>query len=162
MQLGGFQHKHERVFLLSLTHGAENHSIAAAIATLKFYQENSVIEKLYSQGERLTRGINKVVKELNLENYFGVIGRLCCMVYYTKDQNYNDSQPFRTLFLQETMKRGLLMPSLVVSYLHSNQDIDYTVEKTYEALEIYKKALNEGVEKYLVGRPVKPTFRKFG
>ncbi len=27
-------------------------------------------------------------------------------------------------------------------------------------LEIYRKALNDGVEKYLVGRPVKPVMRK--
>jgi glutamate-1-semialdehyde 2,1-aminomutase len=28
-------------------------------------------------------------------------------------------------------------------------------------LQVYKKALEDGVEKYLVGRPVKPVFRKF-
>jgi glutamate-1-semialdehyde 2,1-aminomutase len=162
MQLGGYQHKHERVFLLSLTHGAENHSIAAALATLKFYKENDVIAKLYKQGERLTQGINRVVSDLDLGNNFGVIGQPCCMVYFTKDQEFNDSQPFRTLFLQETMKRGLLMPSLVVSYSHSDKDVDVTVEKIYDALGVYKKALNEGIEKYLIGRSVKPTFRKFG
>lgn len=30
-----------------------------------------------------------------------------------------------------------------------------------EALGVYKKALNEGIEKYLVGRPVKPVLRQF-
>jgi glutamate-1-semialdehyde 2,1-aminomutase len=28
-------------------------------------------------------------------------------------------------------------------------------------LRIYRKALEDGIEKYIVGRPVKPVFRKF-
>ena len=59
------------------------------------------------------------------------------------------------------MKRGILMPSSVISYAHSDRDIEETGEKVFEALQVYKKALNEGIEKYLIGRPVKPTFRKY-
>ena len=76
-------------------------------------------------------------------------------------QNLNPSQPFRTLFIQETIKRGLLVPSLVVSFSHTDQDIDQTVESISEALKIYQQALNEGIEKYLIGRPVKPAIRRF-
>ena len=36
-----------------------------------------------------------------------------------------------------------------------------TIEGVGEVLQVYKKALEDGVEKYLVGRPVKPVFRKF-
>ena len=39
MELGGSRHKRERVFLLSTTHGAESHELAAAIATMDFYQQ---------------------------------------------------------------------------------------------------------------------------
>jgi len=53
------------------------------------------------------------------------------------------------------------MPSLVVSFSHSDADIDRTIEATSESLHVYKKALAEGVEKYLVGRSVKPVFREF-
>jgi glutamate-1-semialdehyde 2,1-aminomutase len=53
------------------------------------------------------------------------------------------------------------MPSLVVSFSHTDNDIDRTVEGIGEALWTYRKALNEGIEKYLVGRPVKPVFRRF-
>jgi glutamate-1-semialdehyde 2,1-aminomutase len=55
----------------------------------------------------------------------------------------------------------MIMPSLVVSYSHTDDDIDRSLEAIAEALVIYRKALNEGVEKYLVGRPVKPAIRKF-
>jgi glutamate-1-semialdehyde 2,1-aminomutase len=34
MRLGGSDHDRERVFLLSTTHGAQTHELAAAIATM--------------------------------------------------------------------------------------------------------------------------------
>jgi glutamate-1-semialdehyde 2,1-aminomutase len=88
-----------------------------------------------------------------------VAGKPCCLVYGTRDQEKKPSQPFRTLFLQETIKRGLLMPSLIVSYSHQDEDIDRTVEAIHEALAVYRKALDEGIEKYLQGRSVKPVYR---
>ena len=161
MELGGFHHDKKRVFLLSTTYGAESHSLAAAMETMRIYEQDNVVDYLYRQGERLTEGINRAVKENCLKGHFGVLGRPCNLVYFTRDQDKQPSQPFRTLFLQETIKRGLLMPSLVVSYSHTDDDIDRTIEAIGEALQIYRKALDEGVEKYLIGRPVKPAIRKF-
>src|SRR5512133_1882344 len=63
MELGGLYHNKERVFLLSTTFGAETHSLAAALATMKIYECEPVIEHLYRQGERLTQGINQSVQE---------------------------------------------------------------------------------------------------
>jgi glutamate-1-semialdehyde 2,1-aminomutase len=54
----------------------------------------------------------------------------------------------------------VLASSLVVSYAHSERDIDRTSEAMHEAMVIYRKALDEGIDKYLVGRPVKPAVRK--
>jgi glutamate-1-semialdehyde 2,1-aminomutase len=161
MERGGLSHSKERVFLLSTTHGAETHSLAAAIETMRIYEREYVIEYLYRQGERLRTGINQAIKSHELEGYFAVLGKAPNLVYATRDENKNPSQPFRTLFLQETIKRGLLMPSLVLSFSHSDQDIDRTVAATDEALGVYKKALQDGVDKYLVGRPVKPVYRRF-
>ena len=53
-----------------------------------------------------------------------LVGRPCCLIYATLDQEGHASQAFRTLFLQETIRRGMLMPSLVVSYTHDDADID--------------------------------------
>ena len=55
----------------------------------------------------------------------------------------------------------MIAPSFVVSYSHADADIDRTGEVVHEALYLYRKALDEGVEKYLEGRPVKPVNRKF-
>lgn len=161
MKLGGHQHDKEKVFLISTTHGAETASLAASMKTMEIYEKENVTEFLHKQGDKLRAGINEVIEELKLEGYFEVIGRSCCMVYATRDQDMKPSQPFRTLFFQETMKRGLLMPSLIVSYSHSDEDIKKTIEATAESLYVYKKALEEGVEKYLVGRSVKPAIRKY-
>jgi glutamate-1-semialdehyde 2,1-aminomutase len=161
MELGGLRHDRERVFLLSTTHGAENHSLAAAIQTMQIYRRENVIEFFYQQGERLRTGINRAIESLGLGDYFQLMGRPSNLVYATRDQSKQPSQAFRALFLQEMIQRGVLAPSLVVSFSHTDADIDRTVEAVGESLEVYRKALEDGVENFLVGRPVKPVFRKF-
>ena len=161
MERGGLHHDKERVFLLSTTQGAENHALAATLATIGVYRKENVVERLWANGDRLRQGIGRIVGELKLHDHFQVIGKPCNLVYATRDQDQNPSQPFRTLFLQETIRHGLLMPSLVVSYSHGAKEIDRTIQGVGEALLVYRKALDEGVEKYLVGRPVKPVFRQF-
>jgi len=156
---GGYEHDKERVFLLSTTHGAETGALAAGIATMNVYRDQQVVEILYKQGKRLADGINRAISEHQLEGYFGLLGKPCNLVYSTKDENKKDSQPFRTLFLQETIKRGLILPSLVISFAHTDADIDRSVEAIAEALLVYKKALSDGIEKYLIGRPIKPAIR---
>jgi glutamate-1-semialdehyde 2,1-aminomutase len=161
MNLGGIYHDRERVFLLSTTHGAETHALAAAIATMKIYKQEGVIEFLYQQGEKLMQGIDRAIAHYQLQDYFQVLGKPCNLVYATHDENKKPSQAYRTLFLQETIKRGFIMPSLVVSYSHTDEVIERSIDAIADALSIYKQALENGIERYLIGRPVKPVFRKF-
>ncbi|HMS83351.1 MAG TPA: glutamate-1-semialdehyde 2,1-aminomutase [Nitrospira sp.] len=161
MRLGGLDHEHERVFLLSLTHGAEAHCLAAAKEVIRIYKREPVVETMWRAGERLERGVQKSIGEYHLQEHFKVLGKPCCQVYVTLDSERNPSQAFRTLFLQETIKRGILAPSFVVSSSHTDDDIDRTIEVIHEALQVYRKALDEGCDKYLVGRPVKPVFRRY-
>lgn len=161
MELGGLFHGKDRVFLLSTTHGAENHSLAAALKTIEIYREKEVVSFLWQQGQKLAEGINKIARQIGVDDFFQVIGKPCNLVYVTRDQEKNPSQVFRALFLQETIKRGLLMPSLVVSFSHRDEDITRTIEAVGESLEVYARALRDGADKYLVGRPVKPVFRTY-
>ena len=161
MELGGLYHNREKVFLLSTTYGAEAHALAAALATMKIYETEPVIEHLYRQGERLARGVNQSVQEHHLEGYFGLLGRPCALLYFTRDLEKQPSQPMRTLFLQEIIKHGIIAPSLMTSYSHTDEDIDRTVHAINEALYVYRKALDEGYEKYLAGQPIKPAVRKY-
>jgi glutamate-1-semialdehyde 2,1-aminomutase len=161
MELGGLRQTRERVFLLSTTHGAETHALAAASEILNVYRRCNVIEYLYRQGERLRAGIAQVISRHGIQAHFGVQGRDCNLIYFTKDATGNRSQPFRTLFLQEMIRSGVIAPSFVVSFSHANEDIDRTIDACDKALGVYAKALQDGVEKYLVGRAVKPVDRKF-
>lgn len=161
MELGGIYHDKQRVFLLSTTHGAENHALAAAMETMRIYEEEQVIPYLYQQGVRLARGVTQAVEENQLGGYVAVVGNPTNLIYETRDGNRKPSQSFRTLFLQETIRRGVIAPSLAVSFSHTDEDIDRTVNVIAEALFVYRKALDEGVDKYLVGRSVKPVYRPY-
>jgi glutamate-1-semialdehyde 2,1-aminomutase len=161
MERGGLGHSHERIFLLSYTNAAETPSLAAAIATMSFFAENPVIATLERQGRRLATGIEEVTRARGVAEHVTVFGRGCALYYGIKDQAGNPSQPFRTLFLQETVRRGLLAPSLFDNFSHTDPLIDRTVEIIDESLVVYARALEDGWEKHLSGRPVAPVMRKF-
>jgi glutamate-1-semialdehyde 2,1-aminomutase len=161
MRLGGLDHDQPRVFLLSTTHGAETHALAASLETIRIYRERNVVEFLWKQGDRLRALVNQSIVENRLEGFFELIGRPCNLVFATRDQEGNRSQTFRTLFMHEMIRGGVIAPSFVVSYSHSDEDIERTAEAVHEAHAVYRKALDEGVEKYLEGRPVKPVHRRY-
>lgn len=162
MRLGGLDHTDRpRVFLLSTTHGAETHALAAATATMQIYAREPVVEHLYQRGSRLATDIKQVIGRHDLDDFIRIAGRPCCLLYTTLDRDRKPSQAFRSLLLQETIRRGIIMPSLVVSYSHTDADIDKTVEAVDGALAAYKQALDSSVDRFLVGRPSQPVMRQF-
>lgn len=161
MARGGLNHAHERVFLLSTTHGAETHSLAAGIATMRVFQSEPVVETLHSRGERLRTGVEDVARRRGLQNHLQVLGRSSNLVFATKGLDGAPSQAFRALFMQELIRNGVLAPSFVVSFSHSEDDIDRTIDAIDAAAEVYARALDDGVESFLVGHPLKPVFRPF-
>lgn len=160
MRLGTLGESDPGVFLLSLTHGAESHALAAAIATAAVYDEEDVISRLHQAGAELRAGIEGLAVEKGIEPYFGVSGRNSNLVYWSRDADGNPSQAFRTLFLQETIERGLLAPSFVTSLGHGQAEIAQTIEIVGAALDVYAKALVDGIGTHLRGRPVRPVFPK--
>lgn len=161
MELGGLRTDRRRAFLLSTTHGGETHALAACIATVREYQRRDVVGDLWRAGRRLEAGVNQVTAALGIGKHFYLTNQPCALIYVTKDADGNRSQPFRTLFLQEMVKRGIVCPNLIVSAAHADADVDRTVDAIAESLKLYKAALENGAEKYLEGRPVKPVARAF-
>jgi glutamate-1-semialdehyde 2,1-aminomutase len=159
MELGGLHHDRDRVFLLSTTHGAEHAGLAAGLATMAAYREEPVVATMLTQGERLRAGVQRVIDAHGIGHAFSVFGKSSCLYYGTRDGAGEPSQSFRTLFLQETIARGLLAPSFVISYAHHDEDLDRTVEIVDQALAVYANALEGGVERFLHGRPVQPVYR---
>jgi glutamate-1-semialdehyde 2,1-aminomutase len=161
MERGGLRQHGERVFLLSTTHGAESLGLAAAGAVMRTYREEPIIATLWRQGERLAAGVRHLTQELGIERYFEVVGRPCNLIYTTRDPDERPSQGFRTLFLGELIQRGVLAPSFAIGAAHTDRDVDSTLDRIGESLLVYKRALEDGLGRYLPGRPVKPALRAY-
>ncbi|MEM0964189.1 MAG: glutamate-1-semialdehyde 2,1-aminomutase [Bacteroidota bacterium] len=161
MQLGGLDAPGDRVFLLSATHGAEAQGLAAAIATMDIARDEGVASRLMRQGARLRQGVAEAVRQAGADGFVGTAGRDCNLVFATRDPDGNASQPFRTLFLQELTRRGVLAPSFVITTAHTDDIVDETVDAVAGALAVYVQALDAGtVDGFLLGRPVQPVFRQ--
>lgn len=151
----------ERTFLISTTHGAEMPGMGAFIETVNVYKSKNVIDHLWKFGEQLFNGINAISKQVGTRDYFYMEGGYVSMNYITKDQDGTLSLAFRTLFSQEMIKNGVLIPWIAPSLAHGEIELAQTLMAVEKSLLVYKKALAEGVEKYLVGPAIKPVFRQF-
>ncbi|AIA01658.1 glutamate-1-semialdehyde 2,1-aminomutase [Streptomyces noursei] len=161
MERGGLRHSHDRVFLLSTTHGAETHSLAAAMAVQSTYAEEGITDRLHALGERLAAGVRDVAAGAGVGDHVVVRGRASNLVFATLDENRQPSQQYRTLFLRQLLAGGVLAPSFVVSSALDDADIDRTVDVVAQACAVYRKALDAAdPTPWLAGRPVKPAFRR--
>jgi len=162
MSLGNIKNLgQERVFLTSTTHGAEMSSLGAFIKTMEILQRDFVIAHFWDYGKKLKIGINQIAVDLGLSSNFYVEGYDCSLNYVTKDNHGNVSLDFRTLFAQEMINNNVIMPYIALSQSHGDLELEITLNAVRESLKVYKKALENGLEKYLQGPSIKPVFRKF-
>jgi glutamate-1-semialdehyde 2,1-aminomutase len=162
MEHGGLRTDQERVFLLSTTHGAETHSLAAAIAVMDTYAEEAIAERLHALGDRLAAGVREAAAGMGVGNHVLVRGRASNLVFATLGTDGRPSQDYRTLFLRQLLTGGVIGPSFVVSAALTDDDIDRTVEVVSQACAVYRKALDAGdPTPWMGGRPVKPVFRRY-
>ncbi len=162
MQIGGIENEGaERVFLTSTTHGAEMSALGAFIKTMEILKRENVIDHFWRYGDLLMKGINALARELGIEEHFYCEGFPCSPNYIAKDAKGKVSLAFRTLFSQEMVRQGILMPYIALSLAHKDSDLQQTLEGAKKALTTYKMALDEGIEKYLQSPVIKPVFRKF-
>jgi glutamate-1-semialdehyde 2,1-aminomutase len=161
MELGSIEFEgRERVFLLSTTHGAEMCGLGAFVATVKFMQQHNVVEHLWDYGTKLIALMQRKAEEHGIGQNFKVGGIACSPYYLTLDSTGANSLGLRTLFSQEMIRNGVLMPWIALSYRHDEAELAITERALDATFEIYRKALNDGFEKYLVGPAIKPVFRK--
>jgi glutamate-1-semialdehyde aminotransferase len=163
MELGGIRNTgKEKLFLVSTTHGGETCSIAAALATLDEFQKHDVIGHNQTLGQKFIDGSKEIFRSHGLSdsiknlqfNWHASLG------YF--DQTGNNSFGLRTLFHQEMISRGVLFQGIFCPhYSHTEEDLNHILSAMNDSCVIYKKGLEEGFEKFLVGDPIKPVFRKF-
>ncbi|MBS1488883.1 MAG: glutamate-1-semialdehyde 2,1-aminomutase [Bacteroidetes bacterium] len=151
----------ERVFLTSTTHGAEMSALGAFIKTIEILKRDRVVAHFWSYGSKLMEGMNGIANSLGMQEYFYTEGFPCSPAYMTKDPSGAVSLSFRTLFAQEMAANGVLMPYLAISAAHGEQELKHTLDAVEASLQVYKKALAEGIEAYLKSPIIKPVFRQF-
>ena len=161
MEVGGSDHDREKVFLLSLTHGGETHALAAAIATVNEFRTRDVIAHIWQVGGRLQEGFNALSHELGLGDLVTMSGYPCSPIITCRDRDGKASPGLRTLFLQEMIEGGVLIPYVVPSFSHTELELEATLNAARKALVVYVEALDKGLDGLLEGPSVKPVFRKY-
>jgi glutamate-1-semialdehyde 2,1-aminomutase len=161
MELGGLRTDARRVFLLSTTNGPESAGLAAYLAVVEAYRRHDVVGRMEEQGRKLAAAVGEVIAEAGLQEYVEVAGRPSCQVFLTRGPDRQPSQEYRTLFLQELLRHGVLGQSFVISAAHTDEDLALTVDAVKESLAPYALALEAGTTAGLLhGRPVAPALRE--
>ncbi len=144
------------------TFGGEALSLAAAMATIDEIKNNNVPSHLSSQGEKLREGYNNIA--MNLGMAYTKCSGYNCRTIVTFDVSAGNPLEMKSLVQQEMIKRGVLWGGFHnMCFMHSDDDIEYTLKAYKDVLPILKKAIEEkNVLKYLNGDPVEPVFRKTG
>lgn len=161
MEQGALIPGKERVFLISTTHGAEMSGLGAFVETTKVYEELGVTEHLWKMGTMLYNGFEEIAKELHLKNQFRMEGAYCSPNFAFLDKDGRNSLEYRTVFAQEMIKHGIMMPCISVCYEHKEEEIIKTLEAGRKAMKVVADAMNGKVEDFLEGPVIKPVFRKY-
>lgn len=162
MELGGIDHDGERVFLLSTTHGGETHAIAAAIKTIKTIQEQNLIEHFWQVGKNIKYGIKQAAQQTGLASRVSIAGFDCKPALALLDDNGQACMKLRTLFLQETIKQGIMIPYIVPCLAHTDEVISQAMIGISNAFEVVSQGIKkDNIDQLINGPIVKPVFRKF-
>ena len=85
---------------------------------ISFLKEKNVIQKNWNTGNELFKTVNQISKSLNIEKNFKLKGIVCSPYYETRNLSGELDPALRTLFMQEMIKNGVLMPWISICYRH--------------------------------------------
>jgi glutamate-1-semialdehyde 2,1-aminomutase len=162
MELGGIRAKgREKVFLISTTHGAETHAMAAAIATIHEFEQHNVIAQNHAIGRLLVRNCERAVANRKLDGFVQISPCEWMPTFTFRNAQAEPCPGMRTLAMQEMIRRGVLFQGIFTAcFSHTRDDVWQFVEAFDATLDVYAQALKRGYERLLVGQPAKPVFRK--
>ncbi|MFH1709892.1 MAG: aminotransferase class III-fold pyridoxal phosphate-dependent enzyme [bacterium] len=144
----------------STTYGGETVSIAASIATIKTMRKKDVVGHIWKQGKKLRNGLCKIIEGLKID--LKISGNPPRSGFEFQEQKGISASQIKSLFLQETIKRGVLFGGPVfITFSHKDKDIQKTLDASHNALNVVKKALDENnIAKYMEGEFIGDIFRK--
>ena len=149
----------ERTFLLSSTHGAEMCGLAAFLETARIYKEENVCRHLWKYGAQLREVLTEEAEKAGVKAYVRLVGPDIALALETLDSEGESSRGFLTLFAQEMVRHGVLMPWVAISTAHGEKELSLTRKAFRGALQTYQKALREGLCGLLEGPEIRPVFR---
>ena len=163
MERGGLEHGEERVFLLSTTNGPERSALAATIATITFYLEHEVIASLAASGRRVIDGLAEAATRHGVADLVSARSDFDCRpLLRIAGPDGVPNAAFRTLFLQELMRKGVFMPWVCPSYRLGEDELAQTAAAFDSACRVMARAHEKGsVDELLVGPPARPVFRRY-
>ncbi|KKQ18165.1 MAG: Aminotransferase class-III [Berkelbacteria bacterium GW2011_GWA1_36_9] len=144
----------------STTFGGDTLALAASTATIGELKKKKAIEHFWKLGLYWKDSFNKMAKEIGVSASVGGHGPRTHFEF--RDEDGKESLILKSLFLQETVKRGILFGGpIFISLSHKKSDIDKTLSVCETALKIIKKAMeSKNTKKYLKGEPIGEVFRK--
>ena len=162
MELGGIRKEGERkLFLISTTHGGETSSIAAGLATIAEFQKHEVVKHNHRIGDLFIKGTRELLTKHGLTDYMDQLQFNWHASLGFRDKEKQPCFGMRTLFNQEVIKRGVLFQGIFCPcFSHTEEDVQHILWAFDEAMEVYKKGLEDGYKTWLKGGVIKPVFRK--
>jgi glutamate-1-semialdehyde 2,1-aminomutase/spore coat polysaccharide biosynthesis protein SpsF len=150
----------EEIFF-SFTFGGEAASLAAALKVLSILEQTDALARIEANGRLLQEGFNSLAQEAGLTERLQCIGHPLWSLLKFRDANGADSFLERSLFQQETVKRGiLLMVTHNVTAAHDSEAIERTLETYAAVLKTLANWLSEpNPERFLEGPMIQPVFR---
>lgn len=147
----------------SFTFGGEAVSLAAVLATIDVFENNNVFSHMWVLGRKLKDGYNYLSKKYDLDRYTWCQGLPPKAAIVYKDKEGHDSLLFKSIFMQECIKRKVLFNGLhKFCLMHTNEQVEYTISVYDEAFKVLKLAYEEeNAHAFLEGTMLEPVFRKF-
>jgi glutamate-1-semialdehyde aminotransferase len=150
----------EEIFF-SGTFGGETLSLAASLATVEKMQKSSVIDHLWSYGKILSDSIEQLIFRHDLRAVIKLCGYAPWKIVQFSDHENASAFEIKTLFIQEMIKRGILINgSLNINFAHSDLEKYKILRAVEEAFFIISDCLKrEQLNRYLKSPVIKPLFK---
>jgi glutamate-1-semialdehyde 2,1-aminomutase len=119
-------------------------AMAAGYATLKILSENpGIYEELERRAEKLCRGLKETMEHFEIPVTINRVGSMMTVFFngggvYDYDSAIKSNTNLYAAYFREMLKQGIYLPpaqfeTFFLSYAHSDEDIDRTIEAAYKA-----------------------------
>lgn len=128
------------------TYNGHSSGLAASLATIETLENNNVHEHIYALGERMRNGLAEIVRRHGYPCTVAGFGSVYTLYFMEADsiENFDDllvnDAGLYVRYRTELIQRGVFeiaknLKRNHISYSHSAEDIDWTLERSEEALE---------------------------